>query len=512
MEGHHRGLEATTVSTLKSKVLAQKRHRRAVARELLRAIPESITLRDVGPTGELDRHGRHGGNIESRRIEAMLHAAREHARSLVAMKRHEGVGSVVDDYRRDLGRTTNNRIPHVRLTSGPAPGTPPSLPRSSMNWRSLARLGQRILDMLEGQPSECQGCDGEPTVIALAVRQTAQMTLEGAAEMLRSVLDASGHSGREFEVIRPVAMETVLREDGWFSHAAHSEPTEVRGLNDLLTCWMCHGTGHNPTGSLPPQEWGPAVWRRKCEMRDADAGLRANVYQPQWLDRIVGSTSREFATVVENRVHGVGFKRLAHVERQVAAGTFQPGLMSLTLHRTDTRTVPRGTHRTTGTRDPEHDLDQRISERGWDTWDDEHKTKALGAGVHGPLELVGAAFDPRPSWAVGEAKHSRQRQEWADRRTRHWRGFEMVLPRLGFVAPRSGELRDRAARAADRLLAGERVTFDAVGCSRIEAAIMAELGDDVAGVTVALEDHEMRHAGITLHMHPETLPGRIDIE
>jgi len=380
------------MSTLKSKTRAAERHRRAVAVELLSAGCVRWTRADMPHVPECSGHV---GLLLSadHQVAIDVHAAREHAKTLVALADEQ---AVFEDWTRAKGLGPENREPGAfdpctgcvwcagmegRCLIGERDGGWPG--KLAREWpgdsrapmgRSLARLGQRILDMLEGQPSTCQGCSGRGTK----------------------------DSG-------PLSFDRLMDGTSLSWEAMFPGP-----------CEDCHGTGHNLAGKLPAQEWSPAVWRRKCEMRDADAGLRANVYQPQWLDRIVGSTNREFATVTENRVHGVGFKRLAHVERQVAAGTFEPGLMSLTLRRTETRVCPRGEHRAsegerawgfTGMR-AEHDIGgykagERVRVRGY------------GKGRWRPRTTHDKPVHAcTPRWRRGEIEHAHQQRGREARRTR----------------------------------------------------------------------------------------------
>jgi hypothetical protein len=79
---------------------------------------------------------------------------------------------------------------------------------------ATARVGQRLLDAIAGQPSECWGCIGGEVAI-------------GATEIVR---------GQRVTVIR-----------------------------STKACSDCHGTGHNLRGVLPPIVWSPAVRRKLAD-------------------------------------------------------------------------------------------------------------------------------------------------------------------------------------------------------------------------------------------------------
>lgn len=141
--------------------------------------------------------------------------AREYGKRLVAFERHAGVEFVVGDWRQSKGlgprqcRITDTTATPAReytIWQEP-PGLPPGLVHDAMRWRQHVRLGRRLLAALEGQPSECQRCEG--------VEQWAKV--HPSVEPLHR-----DHAGR------------------------------------LLGCPDCRGTGHNLAGVLPPVAY-PAV-------------------------------------------------------------------------------------------------------------------------------------------------------------------------------------------------------------------------------------------------------------
>lgn len=148
--------------------------------------------------------------------------------------------------------------------------------------RSLARLGQRILDMLEGecwwapsakrQPSECTGClpdDADlPAIFDRDRSRVARAILEGRAEVAMPIYISPKLHAR-LACTRHGTMADLSELD--FLHTA--------GVNIVraTTCPDCQGTGHNLRGILPPLEWSTAAvrwaedaWRSAPDGRGTD--------------------------------------------------------------------------------------------------------------------------------------------------------------------------------------------------------------------------------------------------
>lgn len=362
----------------KSKALRPWRVRERVARELAKVIIAS-------PHG-VRAHSTRTGGFD-------VHAAREHARSLVALADEQ---AAFEGWTRAKGKGPENREPfafHRRCgdagcspdhEDAPSPipdvctcgcrltgGWPGNLAREwarqggdrrAPMGRSLARLGQHILDAIEGQPSECQRCHGKPhTVISDITRQ------------------ALGRFATRAEAERA------------YRKGLAGEP--LYSLSFLGECPDCQGTGHNLAGYLPKPEASPRLRRKRADQgMDAD-GVRST--SDTWLDTELGQWSP-----------GWGLFRVAPNEgAQVhTPDDLEQGTNGLT-HRT--RVTPRGEHRHTGAwpsaaeahrRAPKGGelrrdaLDRLISERLWDCY------SSPDFGLHWPR------------WRRGELKHAQQRR------------------------------------------------------------------------------------------------------
>jgi hypothetical protein len=216
-------------------------------------------------TGAAMRYGEHLPRRVPRVETFDVHAAREHAESMIAMADEQ---AMFEDWCRAPGLPPpgimepvhpgglgpENREPGAFVVSNEwlddteawAPvdvpkrgGWPGKLarkwpgPASAAMGRSAARVGQRLLDMLDGhcawapsaeaQPSECQRCNG------WGVRRNAD----------------------------------------------YGDPED---------CPSCHGTGHNLRGVVPPIEWSPQIRNRH---QDALFGWGADEHS-SWLSELSG--------------------------------------------------------------------------------------------------------------------------------------------------------------------------------------------------------------------------------
>lgn len=186
---------------------------------------------------------------------------RAHAERMVAMVRHRGVHVVVSDYRRSIGRPPRlawSAMPHdapdgdvalqARQIWHEDAGLPPGLPHNAMNWQGIARVGQRVLDMLDGrcawapsaerQPSECQACVSK-------------------SDTAVSILMRASDDG-------PPALYLSRKQEERLSRTRYMAGMDLSVLDHLRNvgfdfklgpCPDCHDTGHNLRGVLPPIEW-----------------------------------------------------------------------------------------------------------------------------------------------------------------------------------------------------------------------------------------------------------------
>ncbi len=236
----------------RSKVLAAKRHRRAVARELADSGLALFRVHGLTPTSGFSGVAEMlcaGDDL----VSIDVAAAREHAHELLALADEQ---AVFEEWMQTKGRGPENREPgafggwcpgelrvradgkkefwpcwevpdctHEHTASGGWPG------KLAREWaalgndrlapmgRALARLGRRILDALEGQPSECQRpkCSGGTLLTG--------------------------------------PYETVVGIAG----------TCARVGTGAMDCPDCRGSGHNLRGVLPPIAWSPAVRRKVAD-------------------------------------------------------------------------------------------------------------------------------------------------------------------------------------------------------------------------------------------------------
>ena len=168
----------------RSKVLARERHRRQVAKMI--GVMQAGELHCSYCAGEGSEDGEvcdiclgtGMGRMSAARDIASgghfnVHAARELGERMVAFERFEGAAQVVDDWRESQGerkcRNCNGSggavmggllyrcgVCHGRMVVT-MPGLPPNFPRDALRWRQHVRMGKRLLEALEGQPSECHG-------------------------------------------------------------------------------------------------------------------------------------------------------------------------------------------------------------------------------------------------------------------------------------------------------------------------------------------------------------------
>ena len=301
----------------RSRVKATERHRRAVARELARL---EVTGHDT----------KQASRLTAECADALLngkcfdvYAAREHARSLIAISDKDRASTAISG---------------LDMYSG--------------------RLGQRILDMLEGQPSECRYhlCrDG--------------FELESPALLLPGEMPQHAFTGRD--------------------------------------CPSCRGTVRNLQGKLPPLEWSPAVRRKHKDSVDARQGETRR----SWIEDIEVPILTALYTDL-NRAWcppnhrgewdpPQGFKKLAEVERRLKTG-LRPLPSDCRCGRNRTRTVPRGEHRG-HVGDPHRWCPQS-------TWA-QRDVRLPQSGSPTANTPPGWTWDMMPRWRRGELEHARQRRE-----------------------------------------------------------------------------------------------------
>jgi hypothetical protein len=244
----------------RSRVLSAQRHRRAVAREL------ASVVRYTEPGGRGRWLGRPSRLINGstnplrddwdKRVSALLdgatfdvHAAREHAFRVVALGQHRAKPdhlAVLADW-----RLAN---PHLCPTASPlARGV-------TGHGLDHARLGQRILDMLEGQPSECQRCIPETASLeqcimaAVKAGRRAKATATGVRQVL--------HIGHRLRCYLVAARAGVATDESLWDRLNETVSCLDVGFDTRHECPDCKGTGHNLRGVLPDIEWSPAVVRK----------------------------------------------------------------------------------------------------------------------------------------------------------------------------------------------------------------------------------------------------------
>jgi hypothetical protein len=260
-----------------------------------------------------------------------------------AATRTEGVLCECADWTRELGeperaycwgdRATlrhasgcSNRPPKCSTCKGSGRARRAHVPPSVANGVALARLGRRLLDAIDGQPSECPSCDGAGGSAVLSGSGPVPPQFASLA-----LLDAAARARR-----RAIgALELVHEGDAW----------EVRTV-----CEDCRGTGHNLAGVLPPITYSPQV---RAAMVDALEALSepgenrgwgrraASAWQQSVLRGIDVGLERGLRTVVDGPAEG--FRRLAIVEREVACGRSRVPY-SRAIDRTETRVGTRGHH------------------------------------------------------------------------------------------------------------------------------------------------------------------------
>ncbi len=172
------------------------------------------------------------------------------------------------------------------------------------------RGARRLLDALEGQPSECPGLDA------------------GEYDELS-----------EFVIINDARSRAVPCVGGWL------DPSVIFAA--ARRCPRCQGTGHNLRGTLPALEWSPAV-RRKARDAVAAHDFRKSPFQRGWLGIVLdGELDSDWALS----------RWLSRDEKAVRDAR--------------TRVCPRGEHRDcwqrvhSDPRDPtkDRDLDRRVEAR-----------------------------------------------------------------------------------------------------------------------------------------------------
>jgi hypothetical protein len=370
-----------TQSVGPKRIRAMQRHRRSVERMITESLPPDDT------NSSLDTLA-FGRTFD-------VHAAREYGRRLVAMADEQ---AVFEDWTRAQGLGPDNRERGAFVAPGclhcPAPGSikgaaecrracdcgyggwPGKLARayakigakrSAAAGRTLARAGQRLLDMLDMldgrcswaprapvQPSECQECAG----------------------------DGSTH---------------------------YVDPYD--GHIEDVSCRYCRGTGHNLAGVVPPIEWSPAVRRRLADM-PVPGPVPPAFEGDDWIDSLIRDGGQALLdardtplTTVLRRAPSPDPARslayLAHVERAIANGR-RPLPVVVPVARSLTRVVPRGEHISMG-HDPETASDLC---RGW------APLITNSASGPGPCPMTDdQREDAMPAWRRGEIRHGKQRSE-----------------------------------------------------------------------------------------------------
>lgn len=320
-------------------------------------------------------------------------AVRAYGARLVAMERHAGVHSVVDDYRRSLGREPR-RVYSFQPPRGASTkaagrwiivepsGLPPDLAHDAMNWRAHVRLGRRLLAAIEGQPSECQRCIG---------------------------LLAESPEGHVYRRGGTPSTSGVYYVHSLKCPCGRSENETIALKAD---CRACHGSGHNLAGTLPPVEVSP---HRRCRARDTINAQNARPARhgplPQRIadayeaGRESGWTLRTELDAIDDRDRPLAW--LAFVDRRVARGLPIGGVVP--VQRIAARVVPRGQHRRVSSNPEGQSLDERINAKYW---------APVGRSERDKSHL--------PRWRRGELRHSEQRRERERRRGAVTRTFAHV--------------------------------------------------------------------------------------
>jgi hypothetical protein len=296
--------------------------------------------------------------------------------------------------------------------------------RPRMDGAATLRMGRRLLAALEGQPSECQSCDGVPTLDLGRLRVR----------------------GRDGDLVRLHRMMIMARPAEWLgdgfvrfyvpdgererSFDAYHEHCETL-LRAFAPCTDCRGTGHNLAGVLAPVRWSTAV---VVAVADSQRERQAGPDRGELTRRLYDSHP--------------DLARLADAVPTPGEHERRGGPA--------TRVVPRGQHRTPtcagykGGRTST--LDQRIFAREFN-WPnpviayvfraDGRREIARDSTTIGPDDRV-VYRETEPRWLRGERKHAEQR------RARH-RVRDLVRP----TAQARAELRRQGATEWDSLSAEE---------------------------------------------------------
>jgi len=250
----------------RNKVLARERHRRQVARILgtMAALHWRGHLSIVQSLGASDcadaifdpiGYGWSGITFD-------VHAARELGERMVACVRHEGAEQVVADWRESQGLRA---------------GLPPGFPHDALRWRQHVRLGRRLLEAIKGQPSACESCDGRRTSgLALELERYCD-DLVGGRQLMTT--DTQYRIERE---VQALVTERGLVGTPSVTLNFDTRAIDISGIQHLLACQDCRGTGHNIRGTLPMVAWPPVVLRRAGDVR---AGLVAFCPESQYGSR-----------------------------------------------------------------------------------------------------------------------------------------------------------------------------------------------------------------------------------
>ena len=216
----------------RSKFLARDRHRYQLAKLLKREVHALEVFRHTGV------------------VIFDVHAARELGERLVAFERHEGAEQVVADWRESQGLRA---------------GLPPGFPHDALRWRQHVRLGRRLLEAIKGQPSACESCGGRRTSgLALELERYCDDLFTSHVPM---TIELQGRIEREGQAL---VTERGLEGSPSVTLSFDTRAIDISGIQHLLACQGCRGTGHNLRGVLAEVDQvagGVSAYERFIESR-----------------------------------------------------------------------------------------------------------------------------------------------------------------------------------------------------------------------------------------------------
>ncbi len=365
----------------RSKVRARARHREQVARAIAEVeVPHDYPNPPGWNVAEHDNTTARWWRVRAQRYGLLhpdsrtmreagacffnVHAAGEHAGQLIATEAEQVECRTPDC---DKGLVWRNMGPSpCPDCQGRGTWAYGELPDKLVRAPFMARLGRRILDMLDGergrpesawlhapyQPSECQACDWA----------TAR------DEYLRAI---PGHG--YVECLSPSGPGTPGDDFG-----ADTSPDRPRVEIRLIRCPDCHGTGRNLRGSLPPVGWSPQL---VCKVADSVRHAKSPGDGAEWTACLYRTEGQAFSRAVE---HMPGPREPAR------SGTNRP------------RVVPRGEERFALV-DRRARAELRDQRRGADLTASVLRARARDL-------VADRAFDLLPAHERGRIRHAEQRR------------------------------------------------------------------------------------------------------